>query len=431
LRALLRAAIGGLNAREREIIELQLWQGLDTAESAAALGISGNHAHALLSRARDQLAVSIGVLLVARTGREDCSVLDGLLGEWDGQLTPLLRKRLSRHVERCDSCSDRRRGELRPELLTLWPAGALATAAAAEQARHAAGLPAGLKERVLKTAAGKDAGAAASRAGLGSKAGTFGKSGFPRPRTAHRPWPPGGKGARVFVRWGLAGAAAAVIAIAVFGGTHAIFLGPPGGGTGSAPGPSVSPSGGAAPSVSPGGQPAPGRGRRTGTGGAGGPTPVPVVTLTPVATSSPGVSPTSAVPTTSPSGQPSSSPSPSSSASPQPSSQPSSSSSSAAPPPAPGTLAVSPTAVTLTPLLGSSITLTAQNGPVSWSISEPASLVGELVVSPASGTLAAGQSTQVTISVSGLASLDTTLTVNPGGQRVTVLLGVGLLGRSG
>jgi hypothetical protein len=92
---------------------------------------------------------------------------------------------------------------------------------------------------------------------------------------------------------------------------------------------------------------------------------------------------------------------------------------------------VSPTTVVLTPLLGSSLTLTAKNGPVSWSISEPASLLGELVVSPASGTLAAGQSTQVNISVSGLASLNTTLTVNPSGQRVTVLLGVGLLARSG
>jgi hypothetical protein len=85
----------------------------------------------------------------------------------------------------------------------------------------------------------------------------------------------------------------------------------------------------------------------------------------------------------------------------------------------------------LTPLLGSSLTLTAKNGPVSWSISEPASLLGELAVSPTSGRLAAGQSVQVTISVSGLASLDTTLTVNPGDKRVTVLLGVGLLAGSG
>lgn len=79
----------------------------------------------------------------------------------------------------------------------------------------------------------------------------------------------------------------------------------------------------------------------------------------------------------------------------------------------------------LTPLLGSSITLTAENGPVNWSISEPSSLIGELTVSPASGNLGAGQTAIVTVTVSGLASLDTQLTVSPGGQRIGVLLGLG------
>ena len=73
--------------------------------------------------------------------------------------------------------------------------------------------------------------------------------------------------------------------------------------------------------------------------------------------------------------------------------------------PSPGTLTVSPTTVLLTPLLGGSLTLTASGGPVSWSISEPASLLGKLTVSPASGTLAAGASVTVTITVSGLLSL--------------------------
>jgi hypothetical protein len=90
-----------------------------------------------------------------------------------------------------------------------------------------------------------------------------------------------------------------------------------------------------------------------------------------------------------------------------------------------GTVTVTPTTIVLTPLLGGSLRLTAGAAAVTWSISEPASLVGELSVVPAAGTLAAGQSVTVTITVSGLASLDTRLTVSPGGQRVTVLLGVG------
>ena len=126
LRALLRAASGGLNPGERDIVELRLWQGLDAAEAAAVLGITLGHAHSLLSRGRDQLTASVGALLVARTGREDCAGLDRLLSGWDGQMTVLLRKRLSRHIEHCDICSDRRRRELRPALLTLWPAATLA-----------------------------------------------------------------------------------------------------------------------------------------------------------------------------------------------------------------------------------------------------------------------------------------------------------------
>ena len=50
LRALLRSAVRGLNAGEQDLIQLQLRQELDVAEIAAVLGVSRNHAHALLSR---------------------------------------------------------------------------------------------------------------------------------------------------------------------------------------------------------------------------------------------------------------------------------------------------------------------------------------------------------------------------------------------
>jgi len=85
---------------------------------------------------------------------------------------------------------------------------------------------------------------------------------------------------------------------------------------------------------------------------------------------------------------------------------------------------VSPTTVLLSPLLGGSITISASGGPVNWSVSESGSLVGKLTIAPSSGTLASGQSTSVSVSASGLASLDSQITVNPGGHQVTVLLGV-------
>src|SRR5262249_58063898 len=90
---------------------------LDVAEIAAVLGVSRNHAHALLSRARAQLEISLGALLVARSGRDDCAALGALLQDWDGQLNVLMRKRINRHIERCPECTERRRRELAPALL--------------------------------------------------------------------------------------------------------------------------------------------------------------------------------------------------------------------------------------------------------------------------------------------------------------------------
>ena len=75
LRALLEDATAGLNPAEREVIELQLRQGLETAEVATVLGVSRNHAHALLSRARGQLETCLAVLLVGRAGRGECDEL--------------------------------------------------------------------------------------------------------------------------------------------------------------------------------------------------------------------------------------------------------------------------------------------------------------------------------------------------------------------
>jgi len=469
LRALLRAAGGGLNPGERDIVELRLWQGLDAAEAAAVLGITRGHAHALLSRGRDQLTASVAALLVARTGRADCAELDHILSGWDGELTVLMRKRLSRHIERCDICSDRRRRELRPALLALWPIGALTGAALAERAMHAASVPTELRAEVLRATSGANVHAAATAAGLGTQVRMVRQNGFPQPGAAPRPLAL----SRAVLRrgghshttlWSAAGAAAVLVGAGVFLSTY--FLGHPGKSTGAAAGLArpITSSGpgatGAAPSGSPGGGRGPGSGGSgtpgvpgapggsggsTGRGGSGGRV-VPVVTLKqgPGTSPPPGSSPGSTAPSTGGAGgAPSSSPAPTQGpASTPPSTSPTSSApttsapapsptsapASSSPPPSTsaGTLSVSPTSVVLTPLLGSTITLTAENGPVSWSISEPASLLGELNVSPSSGTLPAGQSVQVSISVSGLASLDTTLTVNPGGQGVSVLLGLGL-----
>jgi len=181
LRTLVRDALGGLGPTEREVLELQLRQGLSGGEVASVLGISRNHAHALLSRARDQLATALGALVVARTGRLECPDLDAMLREWDGVLTVLVRKRVNRHVERCPACSGRRRREVSPAML-------LGVAPIALLPLMAGGLPAGFRDQVLQFATGNSPVAVAHRAAVAKTSYSFGPHGFPRP--LHQPAPP-------------------------------------------------------------------------------------------------------------------------------------------------------------------------------------------------------------------------------------------------
>jgi len=153
LRALLEDATAGLNPGEREVIELQLRQGLETAEVATVLGVSRNHAHALLSRAREQLETCLAVLLVGRAGRGECDELATLLAGWDGRLTILLGKRVHRHIENCATCVDRRAHELRPAMLLDLSPGAALGAGAAISLRLAGGAPDGLREHTITLAA--------------------------------------------------------------------------------------------------------------------------------------------------------------------------------------------------------------------------------------------------------------------------------------
>lgn len=108
LRSLVWDAAGGLNERDRAMLDLHLRQGLDGAELGEAMGMSADNAYVGLSRLRDQVERSIGALLVARTSRDDCSELTGVLDDWDGEFTPLVRKRVARHVDRCPGCTARR-----------------------------------------------------------------------------------------------------------------------------------------------------------------------------------------------------------------------------------------------------------------------------------------------------------------------------------
>jgi len=114
LRTLVWDASAGLAERDRSLLDLHLRHGLEGAELGEAMGVSANNAYVMLSRVRTQVERSLGALLIARLGRDDCEELDTVLADWDGTFSPLIRKRVARHVDDCDVCSERKRVMVSP-----------------------------------------------------------------------------------------------------------------------------------------------------------------------------------------------------------------------------------------------------------------------------------------------------------------------------
>jgi RNA polymerase sigma factor (sigma-70 family) len=407
LQDLVRHAIDGLNPGDRDVIELNLSHQLEGDDLADALGVSRNHAHALLSRARNQLERSLGALIVARTGRKACPGLAVMLADWDGRLTVLMRKRISRHIEQCQSCGERKRRELTPALF----AGAIPLVAV---------LP-GFRDQLLRVMADRSPAGLAHRLGVANRAGPFGPTGFPKPvrvpggwsghRGLHRPQSLLHHSHALVAGAATSVVAAGVIAAVVIGGPHGPSASA---GAGTTRGAGIGTDG---PSSAHGGPSA-----RSGAGGGVGTGPAP-------SSSRPGGTTTLAQPGTaatpgSATSSATSAGSPPSAVATAPGTSPSS------PAVSPGTLKTSPATLDLVSVDGTAtgqLTITANGGPVSsYSITAGSSLAGHLTVSPSSGSLASGQSVTITVTSTSLLALDGQLTVNPGGQSVTVLLSVGL-----
>lgn len=128
LGALVRAAAAGLDERDQLLLELSVRQGLTGAELAAAAGVTAEQCHVLVHRMRDRAQRAIGALVVARAGRRDCAELDAALYGWDGRYTPVVRKRVARHVERCATCGETSRKLAVVPLVGAAPAFALPVA---------------------------------------------------------------------------------------------------------------------------------------------------------------------------------------------------------------------------------------------------------------------------------------------------------------
>ena len=84
-------------------------QGLQGADLADALGVSAQQSYGLLHRMRDRTERSLGALCVARAGRKECPELAEILQSWDGEFSVLIRKRVARHIDGCDTCERTKR----------------------------------------------------------------------------------------------------------------------------------------------------------------------------------------------------------------------------------------------------------------------------------------------------------------------------------
>jgi RNA polymerase sigma factor (sigma-70 family) len=203
LREFVRTALDGLDAAEREVIELDLRHDLQGADLAAVLGVPRNQAHDLATQARGRLEKALGALLVARAGRRACPDLDMLLDGWDGELTPPDRKQIDRHVDQCDICADRVERMLRPAMEQGMP--------------PLVGPPLELRDEVLQLCTSASPGALDYRRDVTQRAGPFRPNGFPEPVRPPR--------RRILALSGMTAAVAGVvIAIAATGIVAAIAL---------------------------------------------------------------------------------------------------------------------------------------------------------------------------------------------------------------
>jgi RNA polymerase sigma factor (sigma-70 family) len=167
LRELVQSALAGLGPADREIVELSMRHSFYGADLADALGVPRNQARALAARGRAHLESALGALLVTRSRQGSCGELAQILANWDGELTPALRKQVARHITGCDWCGERRRRELSPmALLGMLPVPEL---------------PPGLRDQVLSLVKDDSPDAAVLRGQLARRAEPFARSGFPVP----------------------------------------------------------------------------------------------------------------------------------------------------------------------------------------------------------------------------------------------------------
>lgn len=99
-------AADALTDRERAVLVLNVRQGLEGADLAAAAGLPSATTSVLLSRAKTQLASAVRCTLLIRNGRDACPELAQLVPRKHAALDGLTRKRVARHAQGCSICAE-------------------------------------------------------------------------------------------------------------------------------------------------------------------------------------------------------------------------------------------------------------------------------------------------------------------------------------
>ncbi|GIH97141.1 RNA polymerase sigma factor [Planobispora siamensis] len=152
-----------LSGPEREILELSLRHGLGAGEVGAVVGLTSRQVTTRLGRARDHVENAAAAVVLARVGRAHCPDLSAMVDSLEGPLPPMLRRRLSGHIARCEVCIERRdrhvsAGRLLDLVPVLFP-------------------PLSLRRRVIETCV--NPALDATRAAIVEAGDRFDRSGFP------------------------------------------------------------------------------------------------------------------------------------------------------------------------------------------------------------------------------------------------------------
>jgi RNA polymerase sigma factor (sigma-70 family) len=109
MRELFDDAASTLSERERTVYDLTVRHGLGSAEVARVLGVRQAYAYILVNRLKGSVSEALEAVLLAKVGRDDCAELATLLDVYRGEISPRMRKAVSRHAKTCAACAGTKR----------------------------------------------------------------------------------------------------------------------------------------------------------------------------------------------------------------------------------------------------------------------------------------------------------------------------------